>query len=72
MRFLLILLFCLPATAECPTSVACPYDGDQMMNTWNCKGVGDSRACEFSHTKTVYENGQPHQVHHVTWVSCGG
>lgn len=63
---LCVALLCIPAVAECPYSVACPYDGEQMQNTWNCKGVGEQRACQFRHSK--WEDGK--QVVHTTWASC--
>jgi hypothetical protein len=67
----LILLGGIAASAECPSTVTCPSDGDQMTNTYDCKGIGETRTCKFSHTATVYDDdGSSHQVTHSLWVSC--
>ncbi len=64
------LLLCCAASAECPNSVPCPYDGDAMYNTWDCNGVGDTRTCKFSHSKLVTDSNGVHNVVHSEWVSC--
>lgn len=66
----LVLLLSVSAFADCPFTVPCPYDGDPMQNTWNCKGVGAQRACEFSHSKLILESGKNRTVVHKTWASC--
>lgn len=58
--------------ASCPSSVACPYDGEPMQSTYNCKGFGDTLACQFAHEKRVFDpnSGGSRLVRHTTWVSC--
>jgi hypothetical protein len=71
MKLIAIFLFLsIAAYGACPSSVAYPYDGDSMHNSWNCKGFGASRICEFEYSKFVTENGQFHHVKHNTWVTC--
>jgi hypothetical protein len=56
--------------ADCPFSITCPYDGESMQNTYNCKGVGQTRACEFSHQHLVIDAHGSHFVTHRAWASC--
>lgn len=62
---LLLMILVGVAVAECPFQVACPYDGEAMHNTWNCKFA--PHACEYAHT--YYKDGK--QIKHTTWVTCG-
>lgn len=65
-----LLLLSSAAFADCPSTVSCQQDGEQMDNTHNCKPVGNQgkTTCLFSHRHLDHSNNQI--TVHSMWVDC--
>lgn len=64
----LLALLVFPVLASCPYQEPCPRDGEPGENTYNCKGQGDTHACQYLHS--FYNRDENRQVHHYYWVAC--
>jgi hypothetical protein len=60
----LVFLFTVPLRADCPSSWPCPYDGEDGLNTGDCKQGAEHRSCKFRH-----HNYKTDEIHYY-WVVC--